>query len=277
MRAATAFVNDRRMPGPSSLAHHGATVLARIEHCVEHRLMTSASRHWWRLKRSLGRRYREWRLPGSYLRLGTRYGGWWVDSGAIGSQPLLVDCGLGVDISFPVAFLGRFGGRAIGIDPNPRSVAYCEARKPQDMEIRAQAFWREAGQMLSFHLPRPLEALPDGADGVSGSLLSSHVYAGAAQIEVNTTSLAEVLATAGRSECDVLKLDIEGAEYDVLGALCADGGIRRTRQLLVEFHHDWTEHPIEHTLAAVEALQGSGFDLMHTEGRNHIFRRTGLA
>ena len=104
-----------------------------------------------RLQKSLGRQYREWRLPRGYLRLGTKYGGWWIDRHALTPQPLLVDCGLGVDISFPAAFLERFGGSVIGIDPNPRAVSYCEANKPAGMQVWSRAFWREAGQSAHLH------------------------------------------------------------------------------------------------------------------------------
>jgi FkbM family methyltransferase len=237
--------------------------------------------HWWRLQRSFGRRWREWRLPRGFERLGTRYGGWWLYAPAIGresgsksgSEPLLVDCGLGKDISFPLAFLERFGGRVIGIDPNPDALAYCRAHCPPRMEVRAAALWSEPGQRLTFHLPRSADKLPKGADGVSGSLLASHGYAGDQTLEVSTTSLIEVLASAGRSECDMLKLDIEGAEYDVLRALCADGQIRRTRQLAVEFHHGWTDRTEEDTRTCIAELDSCGFALRHAEGRNHLFVR----
>jgi len=48
-------------------------------------------KHWNRLKRSLSRRWKEWCLPRGYARLGTRYGGWWIDTRAIG--PLGADTG----------------------------------------------------------------------------------------------------------------------------------------------------------------------------------------
>jgi FkbM family methyltransferase len=230
--------------------------------------------HGQRLQRSLGRRWREWRLPRSYVRLGTRYGGWWIDRHVLSAQPLLIDCGLGLDISFPTAFLARFGGTVVGIDPNPESLAYCRARCPVGMEIWDNAFWRNAGETITFHMPRLREQLPLGADGISGSLVDSHAYVGdGRQIATTTTSLEEVLARHGRTECDVLKLDIEGAEYEVLSDLCERGLIARTRQLLVEFHHGATHHAAAETEAITRRIQHAGFELVHVEGRNRIFRR----
>lgn len=233
-------------------------------------------KHWHRLKRSLGRRWREWRLPRGYQRLGTRYGGWWIDATALGPAPLLVDCGLGEDISFPRAFIERYGGRVIGVEPNPRSLDYCRQHCPAGMEIIAQAFWTKAGKTLNFHLPRPQTQLPKGADGVSGSLVGSHEYvAGGNDLAVTTTTLAEILDAAGRAECDILKLDIEGAEYEVLAELCHSGDIRRARQVLIEFHHGVTHYTAAETAATTAALGAAGFALIHVENRNHIFRRHG--
>jgi FkbM family methyltransferase len=232
-------------------------------------------KHWNRLKRSLGRRWKEWRLPHGYERLGTRYGGWWIDSRSLGPQPLLIDCGLGEDISFPVAFLHRFAdARVIGVDPNPRSLAYCRARCPSGMEILANAFWTTTGETIAFHLPRGQDNLPKGADGVSGSLDPSHEYVeGGERIETKTVDLDSLLSRAGRTECDVLKLDVEGAEYALLDALVASGRIQAARQVLVEFHHGVTGHSAADTQRIVARLGAAGQRLMHIEGRNYIFRR----
>lgn len=232
-------------------------------------------KHWNRLKRSLYRRWREWRLPRGYERLGTRYGGWWLDTRLVGPQPLLVDCGLGEDISFPVAFLRRFAGaRVIGVDANPHSIAYCERHRPSGMEVLAGAFWIHNDQTMVFHLPRRQDLLREGADGVSGSLDASHEYVGGGErIEVRSYDLDALLAHARSAECDVLKLDIEGAEYELLAALIDSGRIRAARQVLVEFHHGWTRRTLDDTRQAVDQLAAAGFDLVHTEGRNFIFRR----
>jgi FkbM family methyltransferase len=208
------------------------------------------------------------------MRLGTRYGGWWIDKTALGSTPFLIDCGLGEDISFPLAFIQTFGGKVIGIEPNPQSLAYCRDRCPPSMEIYPNAISSTGGQELTFHLPRALDQLPFGADGVSGSLVASHDYVtGGDTLQVTSISLNEILSRAGRNECDVLKLDIEGAEYDLLGDLCRTGDIRRFGQVLVEFHHGVTHQTLDDTKRIVRALESAKFQLMHTEGRNYIFRR----
>jgi len=240
-------------------------------------MIPARSKHWQRLKRSLGRRWRELRLPAGYIRLGTRYGGWWLDRRLVRPDPLLVDCGLGRDISFDVAFLSRFGGTVIGIDPNPASLAWCRAHCPPGMHLRDRAFWTQAGRELTFYLPRPAEQLPRGADGVSGSLLGSHVYvSGGESRRVTTTDLDEVLAAAGRVDCDVLKLDIEGAEFEVLADLAGRGALGRCRQLLAEFHDGITGHGRGETETVVQAVCAAGFRLVHVESRNHIFRRSDL-
>ncbi len=234
------------------------------------------NKHWRRLKRSLSRRLREKLLPRGYRRLGTRYGGWWVDAGLLGHSPLLIDCGLGEDISFPLAFLQAFGGKVIGVEPNPRSLNYCRDRIPRDMIVLPKAFWSEPGKKLEFFLPRAQQELPKGADGVSGSLDGSHEYASDQKLEVETTSLAEILEQCARAHCDVLKMDIEGAEYGVLDQLCSSGEIRKVAQVLIEFHHKVTQHTLDDTQRAVAQMQRNGFSLVHTEDRNFIFRRQDL-
>jgi FkbM family methyltransferase len=241
-------------------------------------MIPARSKHWQRLKRSLGRRWREWRLPAGYVRLGTRYGGWWINRRAVRPDPLLVDCGLGRDISFDCAFLSRFGGTVIGIDPNPASLAWCREHCPPGMHLHDRAFWSKAGIALTFHLPRAPELLPRGADGVSGSLLESHAYvAGGDSRQVLTTDLDEVLAAARREDCDVLKLDIEGAEFEVLADLARRGALGRCRQVLAEFHDGITGHDRAETERVVSSVCDAGFTLVHVESRNHIFCRSDLA
>jgi hypothetical protein len=62
----------------------------------------------------------------------------------------------------------------------------------------------------------------------------------------------------GHNRLDVLKVDIEGAEYEVLPALLADG--IEIDQILIEFHDRWVEGiPSK---AVHEALVAKGYRLV---------------
>lgn len=235
--------------------------------------MNPIKRHWHKLRKSVYRQWKELLLPKGFIRLGTRYGGWWLDTNTLNHSPLLIDCGLGEDISFPIAFLEKFKGHVIGVEPNPRSLDYCRIHVPSGMTIIPKAIWTDAGQDVVFHLPRPQNQLPPGADGVSGSLIGSHEYVnGGDDLHIQTTSFAEILANENRQSCDVLKIDIEGAEYELIDALIARNELPHANQLLIEFHHNVTHHTLDETQSTTQKIMDAGFDLIHTEGRNYIFR-----
>jgi len=236
--------------------------------------MNIFTKHWRRLKRSLNRQWNEFLLPREYIRLGTKYGGWWIDAKKIKQPALLIDCGLGEDISFPIEFIKKFGGHVIGVETNPRSLEYCRNIAPENMTILPMAFWKEANQTVTFHLPRPQDQLPTGADGVSGSLIDTHEYViDGEKLSIKTTSLSDLLDKAGKPRCDILKMDIEGAEYEVLDELIKSKQLALADQILIEFHHNVTHHTEQETQETTTRIINMGYELIYIEGRNYIFRK----
>ena len=71
--------------------------------------------------------------------------------------------------------------------------------------------------------------------------------ASAEAIEVPVRRLSTIMRELGHGAIDLLKMDIEGAEYEVIADLLACGA--DVRQLLVEFHHRWPEVGIARTKA----------------------------
>jgi hypothetical protein len=59
---------------------------------------------------------------------------------------------------------------------------------------------------------------------------------------------------------DLIKMDIEGAEYAVLADLLASG--LRPRQVLVEFHHRWREVGVRRTREALALLSRHGYRIV---------------
>jgi len=65
----------------------------------------------------------------------------------------------------------------------------------------------------------------------------------------------------GHNHIDVLKMDIEGAEYGVIADLLSCN--IRVDQLLVEFHHRWPEVGVQKTKQAIRELNRAGYRIFH--------------
>jgi hypothetical protein len=74
---------------------------------------------------------------------------------------------------------------------------------------------------------------------------------------VEVRRLQTILAWLGHSRVDVLKMDIEGAEYDVIADVLASQ--IPIGQLCVEFHHGMDGVTAAMTKTAVQALNSNGF------------------
>jgi FkbM family methyltransferase len=101
---------------------------------------------------------------------------------------------------------------------------------------------------------------PDEGRGMY-SQTGSHKDVGNREIELPVRSLKSIADLLGLKRIDVLKMDIEGAEYDLISAL-ADSQLP-IGQLLIEFHHRAGVAPLSATVAAVKQLQSAGYLLFH--------------
>ena len=62
------------------------------------------------------------------------------------------------------------------------------------------------------------------------------VKPGATQLPVSSVTLTEIIETNGIKTIDLLKLDCEGAEYEILEAAASQGALRRVRRVAMEAH-----------------------------------------
>ena len=72
-------------------------------------------------------------------------------------------------------------------------------------------------------------------------------------------SLSTIAEKLGYQHIDLLKMDIEGAEYEVLDGLLASP-IKPT-QLLVEFHHRFADIGLEKTADIIKRLRDAGYKI----------------
>ncbi|MCG8369858.1 MAG: FkbM family methyltransferase [Proteobacteria bacterium] len=76
-------------------------------------------------------------------------------------------------------------------------------------------------------------------------------------IDVPAYTVATMMDRLGHDRVDLLKLDVEGAEYGILEGL-AHGG-RLPRQVLVEYHHRFPGIGKRRTAESIAALRGLGY------------------
>ena len=70
-------------------------------------------------------------------------------------------------------------------------------------------------------------------------------------------SLATIVERLGHKRIDLLKMDIEGAEYEVLEGLLDSPVL--PDQLLVEFHHRFVENGLDRTYDIIDRLRSAGY------------------
>jgi hypothetical protein len=87
-------------------------------------------------------------------------------------------------------------------------------------------------------------------------------------------SMPEALTNTGNDDAPerslILKMDIEGAEWDIFGALNESSPwINKFSQLAIEFHHlDWLPNHSKY-LTAMRKLLNAGFKVAHLHGNNY--------
>jgi len=160
--------------------------------------------------------------------LGTEYGGWAVIPGLIKPTDIVYSFGIGHDNSFDLEMIKRFGVTVHAFDPTPglgdwmkeqgfderfRFYDYGLAGFDGEVEIRSQATDQQT----------------------SGTILDR------TELDVNTSGttivvkrLSTIMKDLGHEHIDLLKMDIEGAEFDAVADLLASG--IRPKQLLIEYH-----------------------------------------
>ena len=220
------------------------------------------------------------------VRIGTDYGGWYCDRRLLGAGKAAMCCGAGEDISFDVALNSSWDMKVTCVDPTPRAIRHVEALlaahaadarmmieagplhydlcgfRPAAFHFVASAVWSKDG-VLDLYAPR-------NPAFVSYSALN--LQRTSARIQVRASTLESLVRELGITQLSVLKLDIEGAEHEVLRSMLLSS--IRPDQLLVEF--DEVNQPLTplfwvELLSTMRQLRDAGYDLVLREHANFVF------
>lgn len=184
----------------------------------------------------------------SLVSLGQGPGSWAVWPDGLGRESVLYSCGVGRDISFERAMIERYGLTVHAFDPTPLALTWAKSQQlPANFHLHELGIAPYDG-VARFQPPTKLKF--ESFSMVRSSGLGQAIDAPVRRFR----SLAGML---GHTRVDVLKMDIEGAEYEVLNDLLASK--IPIGQILVEFHHRWKEVGAARTRQAIAALQAAGY------------------
>jgi FkbM family methyltransferase len=148
-------------------------------------------------------------------------------------QPVIIDCGANLGMSI-LYFKKLFpGSTIIAFEANPRVfdllVSNMDANKIRDVSLNNVALYSEEKEITFFA----------GENILEGSLISSR--GGQSPITVKATKLSNYLSNL--DSVDLIKMDVEGAEKDIINDLFESGMITKAKEYFIEYHHNIDGQP----------------------------------
>ena len=200
----------------------------------------------------------------------TGFGAWTICPDRITSKSIVYSIGVGDDISFEISLIRSFGLPAMfAFDPTPTSISWLSRQRvPDEFKLFQYAISDYDGSSRFFPHDNP--------DCVAHTLIPRKGTASQA-VEVQVRTLPTLMAELGHRHIDLLKMDIEGAEYPVIDNLVSHHV--EIHQLLVDFHHLDRFTPgmsPARTKDAIQKLNRAGFKAFHItpSGQEYSFIKT---
>ncbi|WP_158002444.1 FkbM family methyltransferase [Methyloterricola oryzae] len=182
---------------------------------------------------------------------GGKYGGWDLSVEHLSSESIVYSVGVGEDISFDLDLIKSFQMKVHAFDPTPKSIEWIKSQTLPDNFIHYPYGVADFDGVVQFNPP-------ENEDHVSHTILSRP---GKSEngILVPVKCLRSIMSELGHTSIDLLKMDIEGAEYCVIEDMnrCAI----RPKQILIEFHHRFPGVGVRRTKQAVGLLKAMGYSL----------------
>ena len=181
---------------------------------------------------------------------GSHYGGFYVIPELLSEDSIVYSVGVGTDVSFDKEIISCHGSSVYAFDPTPKSIAWISDNKPCEKFAFFPCGVGCKTEIAPFYLPKEKTF-------VSGSSQIQDNVSIVDCINVQFKRIKDIMDELGHTHVDVLKLDIEGAEYGVVEDIAASNV--RARQLLIEFHDRMFPDGRNRSCRAVAILRSIGY------------------
>ncbi len=194
---------------------------------------------------------------------GSELAGWDVAVDYINSESVVLSFGVGEDVSFDLELIRYFNLTVHAFDPTPKSIEWIDSQQLPPNFILHKYGLADFNGMARFNPP-------ENPAHVSYTMLN-RPSTESSSIDVLVKNISTIIKDLGYEKIDVMKMDIEGAEYAVINDLEMSG--IRPKQLLVEFHHRFPDVSVSKTKEAVRKLRAMGYRLfcISSSGEEYAF------
>lgn len=183
--------------------------------------------------------------------------GWTICPLGIGEMSTVISLGVGNDIRFDVKMIERFSCHVHAFDPTPRWVEWIKNQNlPANFHFYPLAIDDYDGSMQLF--PRISKK------GKRSDTMLTKINDGLQENEgicVEVRKMGTVLRDIGKTSVDILKMDIESAEYGVIENILNDE--LKVYQIVVEFHHRFSSVSLQQTITALDSLHKAGYRIFY--------------
>jgi FkbM family methyltransferase len=196
-----------------------------------------------------------------------RFGDWHLVEDLVENGQVIYSLGVGEDIEFDLELIKAKDVLIFAFDPTPNSIAWLETMAlPDQFQFYP---WAAAEQNGSLYLYPRIRG--DGSQSRVMYTILPEPEARDDGVEVAAKTVEQIMKDLNHEHIDVLKMDIEGAEYGVLNTLLDSD--TRPGQLLIEFHHRFPDLNVSHTLHAINRLRQAEYSLVYISvtGREFTF------
>lgn len=194
-------------------------------------------------------------------RYGSDYGGWDIVTTGLDTRSVVYSFGVGEDASFDLALIEKFNLVVHAFDPTPKSIEWVRRQRLPERFVMHDFGIAAFDGNVSFNPP-------ENPGHVSHTLLERPSTKEKA-ISVPVKRLGTIMKELGHDRIDVLKMDIEGAEYDVIEDISRSG--IRPPQILVEFHHRFPGVAVSRSNEAIDRLRSMGYRLYAVSATHEEF------
>ena len=187
---------------------------------------------------------------------GNPYAEWTFSPQNLDEHSVIYSFGVGEDISFDLKLMEQYKLHIHAFDPSPRSIEWVQKQNIGE-EFHFYPFGL-AAQDGTITFSEPAEPgihslkISDSANG-SAAGLKTHL--------LPVHRLPTILKKLGHERINILKMDIEGAEFEAIEDIIhASVPIS---QVLIEFHHRFDSVGIAMTRQAISRLNGAGYRIFN--------------